>query len=328
MNSINHEEWIRASIGEIRVAWQDDQVDAGFHSSLLALLSRFEESLTAQKTARLPLFTLPYTCANASGQSHGCSKQVTAAWLSYYLSAHLFDSVEDGGDPTSLLEGFTPSVTANFATSLLVTAQQLLSVPDLSRDHEMALDIRRYFCDKLKKMCSGQHMDLTISNPNLEQAWRIAGQKSAEFFALACLAGARIGTQNPAQLRGFEAYGYHLGSIIQIQDDIRDLKGNLKSRGDLALRKRSLPVAYALQVLPAEQTKLLNDLLENAPSDNQAELAARKMIIESGATVYLLCETERRSQLAQQALGGCCAPSLFSEQLMELIKWTSSAIWA
>jgi hypothetical protein len=325
---INQEEWIRASIARIREIWLSDQTDADLHSFIVDLLNYVEISFTGQKKELLPLFILPYTCAKIYDGSQEYSEQVTSAWLSYYLSAHLLDSIEDAGDTSPFLENYSPSVKANLATSLLITAQQILSELDSLEDPFRAVDIRRYFFDKIKRMCSGQHLDLTLTAPTLDQAWSIAEAKSGDFFALACLAGARIGNQNPVQLKGFETFGYHLGTLIQIEDDIQDLRGNSNSPGDLILRKRSLPVAYAIQVLPITQSKLLNDILANAPSNKQAETDARKMILETGAFVYLICEAEKRCRLGQRALFESCPPSPIREHLADLIKWTASRIWA
>src|SRR3990172_12240121 len=106
-------------------------------------------------------------------------------------------------------------------------------------------------------MASGQHADLVNPQPDLEQWLEIAGAKSGELFALACRCGARLATNDPARLKGFSDFGHHLGILLQILDDLEDLKpGSGVETPDLSPKvSRSLVVAYALDVLPRSEER-------------------------------------------------------------------------
>jgi geranylgeranyl pyrophosphate synthase len=153
-------------------------------------------------------------------------------------------------------------------------------------------------------MCSGQHADLITARPSLEMFWRMAEAKSGAFFAMACWGGARLAGAGEAQLRAYEKFGAHLGILVQIADELAEVlpaspggvHGQLKGMG------RSLPVLYALEVLPVKQQAFLLALLEEAPENPNAAREALATLDESRAGMYILAEQEKHIRLARKAL--------------------------
>ena len=70
---------------------------------------------------------------------------------------------------------------------------------------------------------NGQHRDLSIEHLNLEHWSQIAAAKSGEFFSLACRSGARLGKIDQRRIAGYSTFGFHLGMMLQILDDLVDL---------------------------------------------------------------------------------------------------------
>jgi len=63
-----------------------------------------------------------------------------------------------------------------------------------------------------------------LPNPTLEQWMQIAGAKSGAFFRLACHAGAAVATDQSATQDAFGDYGFRLGCLLQILDDLGDFR--------------------------------------------------------------------------------------------------------
>lgn len=166
-------------------------------------------------------------------------------------------------------------------------------------------------------MCAGQHLDLAIREPNLSQTWQSVAAKSGDFFALACWVGARLATSEPVQLESMAKYGRHLGILIQIANDTEGLWGRDGIDSDLARGKVTLPVAYALGVLPpAERTALQRLILAKT---REGEARARQMILSSGGLIYLMLEAEKHRQQAKAALSGLPINEPQREQLLEFL---------
>ncbi len=152
-------------------------------------------------------------------------------------------------------------------------------------------------------MCGGQHADLTHPEPTLEEYWQQAAAKSGAFFALACRCGARLASADPAMLRAYDQLGQHLGLLVQIKDDLDDVRpGGKGGYGQRAQLGHSLPYLYALQVLPAKEQARLRRYMGEARRSARAARQALELIDRAGAATYMRLELERHSRMARQAL--------------------------
>ena len=193
--------------------------------------------------------------------------------------------------------------TINLSTALIMAAELILdALEDRGIDPVTARAIRIHLHKTIFEMCAGQHSDLQTQSAGIHTSLKIAAAKSGVFFSAACYSGAILAMDDPSQLNCFSSYGYHLGMIIQIEDDISDFWDMGGRNNDLARGKRSLPVVYALEVLPAEETHRLKELLVEARTDRAAEEAARQTILAAGAILFLDLEVKKRYRLAEIAL--------------------------
>jgi geranylgeranyl pyrophosphate synthase len=248
---------------------------------------------------------LPGICCQAAGGDPRWADELAAAWLLFYIAAHIMDNVEDQDAPDAWWAGIGPGVAINIASGLYFSASQLLAkVYTHKETRGVAVEITRCFHDSFLTMCSGQQRDLVLSEPTLEHYWKNAEAKSGAFFALACRAGARLATNDNKHLDGYYHYGLHIGFLIQVLDDLEDFRAPYRadaSRRYASLR-RSLPVVYALQVYPQPVGNQLNEYLHAADADSQAFDQAYQLIEKSGAVIYLLTEIERHKVQAMAAL--------------------------
>ena len=153
-------------------------------------------------------------------------------------------------------------------------------------------------------MSSGQYADLVHSQPDLDQYWQTASAKSGSFFALACRSGARIATRDPDRIAAFGEFGHAFGILIQILDDLEDLHWlrDPSKVTNLDQITRTLPMVYALHVLPSPLCDQLMQTLKVAEREPVAGQKVFDLIEKSGAVVFLLAETGRYRTLAVDKL--------------------------
>ncbi len=297
-----------------------DEAGFGYASVLLSHLraARANVAETASSLINLPVLC----CQEASGDV--CQAvPVAAAWWLLHLAAHVLDGIEDGEPDDALWASLDKPQALNAATGLIFAAQRALAdLPRLGVSASLALALVDDFGYTVLQMCAGQHVDLAVQNTatdlSLEQYWAIAAAKSGDFFALACRAGALLGTEDTHRVARYTEFGYNLGVLLQISDDLTDLWKS-GQQNDLTAGQQTLPILYALNVASREQRVVLRQLLSRAPDDVEAEAKAQQMIINLGAPAYLLVEAQVRHRRAKDALRAAGQFSPAYDQLLALV---------
>ena len=264
-----------------------------------------------------PFLLLPILCCEAAGGDEDQATAIAAAWFLLYLAARVLDDIEDGDALQSPWSAIGAPQAINAATGLIFASQLAFAhLPQIEADRDLALSLLEDFNRTTLRMCAGQHADLTEeSNLSLERCLSIAEAKSGEFFALACRAGALLGTDEVAP---YSEFGYNLGVLIQMCDDFEGI-WNPQGRSDLATGKRTLPVIYALNVAPPSVRDCLEQLLVKATGEQEAEGQARRIITALGAPHYLLIEAQIRRRRAEAALCSTGKSSSACRQLIALL---------
>jgi geranylgeranyl diphosphate synthase type I len=169
------------------------------------------------------------------------------------------------------------------------------------------------------KMCVGQHYDLTRQEISLETAWQIAELKTGAVFSLASRTGARLATDDSKLLYEYTLFGHHLGMLIQIGDDWSDLRPR-EGRSDLARgSETTLPVAYAMSVLPQAERARLRTCLCEAKCSATAEAEALCLIEGAGTGLYLATKAIQHRRQAEAALEKAGPPSNARDELTKLL---------
>jgi competence protein ComQ len=248
---------------------------------------------------------LPELCCQAAGGRAQLAEPVAAAWLLFYLAAHLMDDLEDQDVLDPWWRSLGSGAAINIATGLYFSASlalQELSV--LQLDVQTVRQVSLLVLQPFLVMCSGQHQDLVGPPPALEEYWRIAGAKSGEFFAIACHAGARLATDQEEILEGFHQFGYNFGLLLQVLDDLKDFQDLSQGERTVDARalSRSLPAVYVRQVCPAAIRDRFDQHLLQANTDPKAVASLTQIIEENGGTLYLLMELEKYRDLALAGL--------------------------
>lgn len=274
------------------------------------------------KEGQLHWSLLPMLCCGAAGGETREAENISAAWLLFYVAAHIFDNIEDLDEPESWYAGFGNGMALNTGCGLFFTAS--LALQELLNDPESTIpgmEINRAFQKQMLLMSSGQHRDLTQPFINLDQYWEIAEGKSGAFFELACWAGVRLATDNPLTLGYYSEFGKRLGLLLQLLDDLGDIRPSPKNP---ILPKpkelsHSFAMAYANTVFPEIQQKNLLDNFAVSMENKQAARWVLNTLQSSGVDLYLLTEIERQRSLAVQALNNANPIPQYGELLLKLV---------
>jgi len=261
---------------------------------------------------------LPGLCCQAAGGDPESTKEVAAAWLLLFTAAHIIDSVEDGdqADEVSAIGGSGPAI--NVTNGLFLSAALMLhKFHEKVQKRNLASQISSDFYNTILIMTSGQHRDITNQQPTLEQWWRVAEAKSGSFFSLACRSGAKIGCQDLDKIKGYSDFGFHLGMMIQILDDLEDLASiiNHEETGLTVGFEKSLALAYALEVLPEADKGQFMERSLAAPREPDIVNGIIDKLNQCGAGLYMLSESERHRNLALRSLEAACPSSPAGEKL-------------
>ncbi len=266
--------------------------------------------------------SLPGMCCQAAGGEAQWADPVAAAWLLFFAAAHLMDSVEDQDEPDPWWAAQGPGLALNAATGLYFSAclalQELNNLPiPYEAQRAAAVQVLQPFL----LMSSGQYVDFNTPKPTLDEYWRIAGAKSGAFFSLACQAGARLATDQPQALQGFQQFGLNIGLLVQILDDLADYRALTEQKGAVDARGllRSLPAAYLREVCTNEAIERFHGLVWKA-SENPGALGEIIQIIEqNGGALYLLAELDKRRSLALAGLKRAARSSPARDALVALL---------
>jgi geranylgeranyl pyrophosphate synthase len=266
---------------------------------------------------------LPGLCCQAAGGTPDLTNEVAAAWLLLYTAAHLIDNVEDMdlAEEVNALGGPGPAI--NVTNGLFLSAALMLNkFHEKVQKRNLASQISSDFYNTILIMTSGQHLDIANQQLTLEQWWQVAEAKSGSFFSLACRSGAKIGNNDLDKIKGYSDFGFHLGMMIQIIDDLEDLASviNHEETGFTVGFEKSLAVAYALEVLPEADKGQFMDWSLAAPREPDIVNGIIDILNQCGAGLYMLSESERHRNLALRSLEAACPSSPAGEKLSEYLR--------
>jgi geranylgeranyl pyrophosphate synthase len=265
---------------------------------------------------------LPGLCCQAAGGEFDRAEEFTQAWVLFYAGAGILDKIEDRDPPDAWWAEVGEGAAINAASGLYFTASLLLNHLHRRKETcELAGEIIEDFYQTLLKMSSGQHRDLITPEPTLEEYWEIVTVKSGEFFSLACRCGARLATRESSRVQCYSNFGLHLGILLQILDDLEDLKdlnkGFIESKSNDI--RRSLPLIYLFQVSSHQKRIEIQELLRLVPEDMDAGKRLFECIDQAGAAFYLLTEFEKQRLRALEALDKAIPDPKAGSRLVEML---------
>jgi geranylgeranyl diphosphate synthase type I len=183
----------------------------------------------------------------------------------------------------------------NTGDALFVLSRMAMHrLTDLGFSDRKVLALMRLYDETCLALCEGQFIDIWTSEEDGRQSvelyFDMIGRKTAALIAASIQAGAMLATDDEAVVEAYRAFGWALGIAFQLNDDLLGIWGEAAAMGkeasDLAKRKRTLPVLYALEHAGPEDRDRLEALLARAePSPAEVD-EARRILERSGGRDY------------------------------------------
>jgi len=152
-----------------------------------------------------------------------------------------------------------------------------------------------------------------MPSPDLPTCWKIAEAKSGSAFALACYVGTRVSTHQSDRLHHLETFGRHLGTIIQISDDVLDLEADTKRHEKNHLWS-PLANAYLLQI-GLNTGEIAGKYLANTSESSS---------IQRSLLLYLRLEALKYAEMARSELKTVQLAAGPREQILRMLNHLSS----
>jgi geranylgeranyl diphosphate synthase type I len=234
-------------------------------------------------------------------------------------AADLIDEAADN-DPSPVIEQYGAGQALNTANLMLVMAQQVLAWE--ARDGNAgAMGALGALQDMLVEAAVGQHLDMAYETMGPQEvspdmSGEMTEKKAGALMAGTLKMGALMAGADDGVVELLSQIGRSLGGIAQIANDLQDvlprdavvvddsgreIEVKSEPKTDLRLRKRTLPIVYALREEAAEPNPL--QVAFSKPSDeHEDEEALRQAVVDAGGTRFAYLVTELYQNQAAEAL--------------------------
>ena len=191
----------------------------------------------------------------------------TAVALEMLHNASLVhDDVVDG----SAMRHGVPSVQERWTNKVAVLVGDWMMAKMIGMVGEIRnAQILSIVSDMARSLASGELIQLHAGGTmwiSEEQYFDIIGQKTAELFAACTEAGAVSAGCSSRQQTAMRTFGYELGLIFQLKDDVLDYSDTEEvgkpTMGDIRDGKATLPLLIALQRAPKDEAAHIREIAE------------------------------------------------------------------
>ncbi|MGD0855700.1 MAG: polyprenyl synthetase family protein [Dehalococcoidia bacterium] len=194
------------------------------------------------------------------------------------LAADILDDLADNDNDEVPWRRMAPAIALHAGTCFSMLSYQALTTIDDPRQFK---DLASLFCATGSRACDGQIQETIFQNKEnmaQEEYLKSIAKKSASLTGCACEAGAITGGASIEDRILISCYGYNIGMMAQIHNDLHDII-DTTGKSDFNQGKKSLPVIYVQNVLQGEP--------------NWDRDGLRRMLTDTGAIHYcnFLCET-------------------------------------
>ena len=156
------------------------------------------------------------------------------------------------------------------------------------------LDVVRLLCDVTLRMIEGELYQLTkngVVDISEDEHFDIIRRKTAYLFAGCAQIGAMLGEAGEERELALREYGFNLGIMFQLVDDLLDFTGETVALGkpiggDLREGKITLPIIHLLQQGGGQASALINDVVRNRHVSSDDWVSIRKLLHEHQSIEY------------------------------------------
>ncbi|MFJ8475275.1 polyprenyl synthetase family protein [Kitasatospora sp. NPDC094011] len=251
-----------------------------------------------------PALTL--ACARAAGGDATADVVLDAA-LAVEL-VHDFSLLHDDVMDRDATRRHRPAAWSVFGAGRAILAGDMLFTTAVRR--LCGTELGAVLTDAVLELGAGQSADLAFEDAHevgLAECLAMAEGKTGALLGVACELGARAAGATAGAAGGYRAFGRQLGVAFQVVDDALSLWGDPRRTGkpngnDLAARKKSLPVAFALLSGTAAGRELSQLLSSTEDFDRSTAAHAAELVERAGGRTWAAAEVDRRLGTALAAL--------------------------
>jgi geranylgeranyl diphosphate synthase, type I len=253
---------------------------------------------TAGKAIR-PAFAL--ACARAAGGDPASAVPAAVAAELVHDFSLLHDDVMDG-DLTRRHQAAAWTVFGTGQAILVGDALVALAIEQLADAAAM-----RVLVAAVRELCVGQSADVAFeerSDVDVAECVAMVEGKTGALLGAACQLGAMAAGLSDEASAPYRAFGRELGLAFQLVDDLLGIWGDPAVTGkpagnDLASRKKSLPVVFAL----CSDTPAGRELAAAYAAEGHLDVGHAADLVEAaGGRIWAQSEADRRTAAALQAV--------------------------
>jgi geranylgeranyl diphosphate synthase type I len=271
--------------------------------------SRAQETGAEASLPRWPLFVLLGSRAALPDAERGRWREALPAAVAVEIAIAAADLIDEwtDGDDSPLIEQYGPGQAINAANLMLVMAQQVLvweaQRPGGSAHAVAALGALQ---DMLVEAAVGQHLDMAYERMDYrdvtpEMSGTMTDKKAGALIGGACRMGALMAGAEAEVVALVWRFGRQVGGMAQLANDIQDVlplgtevvgaDGGTDAliaspKTDLARRKRTLPIVFALREEAAGPNAVQRAYLGGPDAEGIDEDAMRRAVMEAGGVNF------------------------------------------
>ena len=226
---------------------------------------------------------------------------------------------DDVVDSSPMRRGM-PSVQANWTNKVAVLVGDWMLAKMIGMVGEVRnAQILAIVSEMARALSSGELIQLHAGSSmwiSEEQYFQIIGKKTAELFAACTEAGAVSAGCTARQQTAMRTYGYELGLIFQLKDDVLDYSDaeevGKPTMGDIRDGKATLPLLIALQRAPKDEADHIREIAEelnnqqrslSAQTQSEIEQEIKNFVMRYDGVRYAYQQMRTHKQKAEEALG-------------------------
>jgi octaprenyl-diphosphate synthase len=172
------------------------------------------------------------------------------------------------------------------------------------------LDVVRLLCDVTLRMIEGEIFQLTkngVVDITEDEHFEIIRRKTAYLFGGCAEIGGMLGDTGPARARELREYGFNLGIMFQLVDDLLDFTGEAEALGkpiggDLREGKMTLPIIHLLRHAGPDAEALVRTAVKDRHVGAEDWTRIKRLLAECGSIDYAHARAVEYGETAKRHL--------------------------
>ena len=277
-----------------------------------------------------------FGCEAVSGQWD--SALPAAAAMEYIHNFSLIhDDIQDGDEerrhrPTVWSVWGVPRALIAGDTMLCLADSTAHRLSKIGLPEARVLGATRLLMEGYLEMIQGQCLDLSFEEKadiGVDDYLGMIALKTGALIRCSMAIGASIGSDDPATVAALGRSGAHLGRAFQIRDDVLGIWGDPESTGkavgaDILRKKKSYPLAYALDSAPPVVRERLTAILRRPELDHDDADQVLNILEELGAEAAAHELVAENAQRAVRELEAVTLPEWATMEYRDLVDFLTS----